>query len=327
MSKTIAIPRLNALSYTLFTGATYDSVTDSITNVGTLKNSLFGNTIHISEQQLTFCQKVETADELNAIYAIVTGPREYNPITAANIYDHSGALVANIPLLESGTYTDYELVEWTYYLVRQYLNALEIGGSEVVLPDGIYYLGIHYTDDTLSGAADLFLSEPIYVQAEHKDTILMRWLNDTNDFDILFSELPAGWAFSQRFDGGFESEGYSPKVLDEIYMDIIQNPVLLSSKPYDTKKVTYGRARGIPNYQASIVNRIWACTNVYIDDLRHCKVPGAKLEPTRTKFYPLAGWRVEVMESFENWSQYRYRVEKILGYGKYAFRGIDLIRA
>ena len=321
MSLNIAVPKLNPLKYTLFRNVTYYNST-SLPEVAGSYNSLFGNSIPWMEEQVTFCQKVQDDDELQMVYAIILNGTS---IHSVDLFDNTGAFVVNLPATTIGTYTDALGDTWTYFLAKLNLATGDYGS-------GIYYQALSYTDSSYgvgpgNSLCDIFLSEPIWIKPEHRDTVQLHWRNEFNDFDILFTGLLARYNFTMRFDGGWESEGFTPKSNDAIYQDIVQNPVMLSSVPFSTRKITFGRARGIPNYQADIINRILACTDVYVDGVKYCKVPGAKLEPTRTKEYPLAGWRIELQESYENYSEYGGQISRVLGYGRSPFQGNDLIQA
>jgi hypothetical protein len=325
MALVLVVPKLNPLWYTLFRGVTYVSATDSV-DITTVKNQLFGNLIHPSEQQLTFCQKLQSTDEMQAIFSVdQTSAGLAGSSIQAVLYDHTGKFMMIIPKTNIGTFTDELSAVWDYYLAKFWCNNCPSGPYDS-LPEGIYYVGIHFRNGT-DATADVFLSEPIHIATTHSDTILLSYNNEKNNFDIIFTGLPTSWNFNMRFDGGFESDGFTPKSNDVIYNDIVQNPVQLSSIPYDTKRITFGRTEGIPNYQAGIINRILACTHIWVDGVRYCKVSGAKLEPTRTKEYPLGGWRIELMESYGNWSQYGHLIQRVLGYGNIAFQGNDLIQA
>ena len=163
----------------------------------------------------------------------------------------------------------------------------------------------------------VFISEPIYVKASHKDTCQLAYSHDKNDFDVIFSALPENFVFVMRVDGGWWSAGFTPKSNDTIYMDQFYNSRLLDSVPYSTKIWTLGRSRGVANWQADAVNRILSCNITLIDSIRYVKAEGAKLERNTVDFYPLSGWKIELQE-YNTYSKHYREVPKIIGHSNIA---------
>jgi len=271
-------------------------------DVTALRTKSFMDTIPGHEQQLEFCQKVNTGDELDFVFAVRNGSG-YTP--GCKVYYWNGRLLVDETSVLNlyATYTDPDSVVWDYYRVNIDTSAY---------PDGVYNVTI-YAEDTESNNV-VWISEPIWVKTSHKDTAVIGYSNDKNDFDVIFSALPENFYFVLRVDGGWESNGFAPKAKDTIFMDEFYNSRLLDSVPYEVKTFTFGRSEGVPNWQAGIINRILACNITYIDGVRYVKADGAKLERNGTDLYPMAGWRIELMEYNTYSSQYK-QIPKIIGHG------------
>jgi hypothetical protein len=175
---------------------------------------------------------------------------------------------------------------------------------------GIYYLKLTVT--LYTGQIDYYITEPIELKATWENTIYIDYGHSENDFDMVWNR--SGFLFSGarvssissatkpftalyrlRLHGGYWSKDYTPSSDDVVYNDQSWNFKTVSSIPYEVKKVTFGDGRGIPNYIAGIINRIFACTNVSINSERINKIDGAKLEQiNRPDKYPMAGWTIDV---------------------------------
>ena len=133
------------------------------------------------------------------------------------------------------------------------------------------------------------ISEPLDIATTHKNTLLLRCTNKTNDFDIAFlNNLFVSKDFYLRVEGEFPSNGYTPYSDDAIYINQIKESTQLSSIPYNSEKVIYGGAEGIPNYLIDKINRFMSCTSFFIDEIQRQKASdGVKLEPTGAELYPM----------------------------------------
>lgn len=176
--------------------------------------------------------------------------------------------------------------------------------------EGIYYLKLTVT--LYTGQVDYYITEPIDLRASWPNTVYIDYGHSENDFDMIWSR--AGLSFSSlrvvrisitkvtftalyrlRLHGGYWSKDFMPSSDDVVYNDQSWNFKTVSSIPYEVRKVTFGDGRGIPNYLAGILNRIFACTNIAINGERISKIDGAKLEQiNRPDRYPMAGWTIDV---------------------------------
>lgn len=177
------------------------------------------------------------------------------------------------------------------------------------LDPGIYYIQLNPTL-IIEGVNTLipFLSEPFEVIEagyENPETLLIEYSHDGNDFDVAFwptGALGVQKFFQLRVEGGVSSDNVTPASKDVFYVDQVHDVVMLDSKPYNVFKFTFGNGRGIPNWMADKINRILSCSYVEIDGTQFLKNDGSKLEATREKGYPLAGWHIELVPATQRYS-------------------------
>lgn len=162
--------------------------------------------------------------------------------------------------------------------------------------EGVYYFKMSLTG--INGNV-IFWSEPIYIKTEHEDTILIEYGHDLNDFDCIFRgnniSTPPVPRFQIRVEGGLRNDGFTPGGKYTLFQDQDLSPVMLQSIPTNAYRFTFGDNRGIPNYLADKINRIFALSDVSIDGVDYMRNEGAKLEPIeRDSLYPLCPWVMEL---------------------------------
>jgi hypothetical protein len=272
----------------------------------------FVDSIPSHEEFKRYCQKVQRSDVLNCLVASDSTAEIY---PTGELLDCHGNHVADITMNYVGTaISGYDW--WSF------------SADFVSIIDGIYYFYIYWLPaDPSDGTAKLyeFISEPVWVKNLWENTILFSYYNTDTDFDFIFSDLgtPGDFICSVRVEGGWPSDGFSPKSKDELYIDEEYVPVQLSSKPFNTQKIIFGGSYGIPNWLIDIINRGLSCDHTYIDLLQVVKAEGAKLERSGEKLYPMAAWSLELMESDYNFSTGSEPVITLLGYGETAFNDIS----
>ena len=174
--------------------------------------------------------------------------------------------------------------------------------SLATITDGRYIIRMSSVVDT---NLLKFYSEPIEIAEAHENTLQFVYSHDENDFDLIF--VPGGnqsnRMFQLRIDGGFSSDGFKPASLDSMYVDQVHNAVMLSSVPFNVRTLTIGNSYGIPNWMADKINRIFSCNSVTIDGVAYTKNDGAKLEATRESGYASAGWKIDLLESENSYSE------------------------
>lgn len=167
------------------------------------------------------------------------------------------------------------------------------------MPAGDYYIYL-YVPYLVGSNFDLFYSEPIEVATTHNNTVLLKWTNSGHDFDMYYFADFYGanpLYFQMRVEGGFRSDGYQPASIDSMFFDQTHNGQLLSSTPYNVRKITFGDGHGLPEWMPDKINRILACTSVTVDGVGYCKTEGARLEPKFLPDHPLAIWKIDLVKT------------------------------
>ena len=166
---------------------------------------------------------------------------------------------------------------------------------ESTLTEGIYYYRARLRGN--SGPIN-FWSEPMYLKATHDDTVLIEYGHDLNDFDCIFkgtNETPPVPLFQIRVEGGLKQDGFVPGGKYTLFQDQDLSPVMLQGVPVNVYRFTFGNNRGIPNYMADKINRLFSLSNTFIDGLAYMRNEGAKLEPIeRDPLYPLCSWVMDL---------------------------------
>lgn len=138
----------------------------------------------------------------------------------------------------------------------------------------------------------IYLSASQYISSEPiPNTILLEYWNSRYHQDIIFE---IGIKFQFRVYGhlGFLDPGRK----DELYRDERYNPALLNSRTLRQWPVTFGNERGIPDDIIDLLNRIWSCDNVLIDNKSFGVTDGSKFEFTGEDYYPMRGVKMTVEE-------------------------------
>jgi hypothetical protein len=266
----------------------------------------FNNSIPSFETQTNYFQKFEQADTI-----------KFQIIFDSSIINKYGMIVQLKGCDDGFTYgtfiTDGDPFVYDGYLSLTYKLNLYLP----VIPEGYYYVYI-YAPFRVGSNFELFYSEPLHIAATHSNTVLLKYTNDGNDFDVFFYKTHSYnsyHVFQYRVDGGFKSDGWSPGSVDNLYIDQTHSPVMLSSTPFESRVLTIGDNYGIPNYQAGVINRILSCTSVWIDSVLYCKADGAKMEPIKIATnHPLFAWTIEVMKSDNDYSR-EHKIKRIASVG------------
>lgn len=132
-----------------------------------------------------------------------------------------------------------------------------------------------------------------------ENTILHEYSNRRFHGDIMFeSEI----VFQYRVHGNF---GFlEPGRKDEQYRDERYNPSILNSKTFRQYPLNYGDEFGLPDDHIDLINRIWSCDSVSLDDKPFAISDGGKLEFTEIDgHYPKRGVKLTVEEGVNRHSK------------------------
>ncbi len=164
--------------------------------------------------------------------------------------------------------------------------------SWATIPPGTYWL-----KRTLPGGK-VELSEPQLVAVTHPNTVLVEYTNSRYHADVIFE---TGIRFGFRVEGSIGD--LDPASKDTFYKDQLQNPTILSSKPYSVFPFNIGGARGVPNWVYHLMMYIWSCNSVTIDGTSYAKFEDSKFEFATEKRYPLRGAAMQIQEGINRGSK------------------------
>ena len=132
-----------------------------------------------------------------------------------------------------------------------------------------------------------------------ENQLLIRYSHPENDYDVAFM-FDVDGSYPQTFEalieGGMWSNDFTPATSEEVYQDQIHDLVTLKSIPFNTIKLTFGTAKGIPNWRADWLNRVFSLDTVTVNNIQYRKAEGAKLESESISRYPYRTWKLEVIK-------------------------------
>lgn len=239
------------------------------------------------EEQRAYLQKFQKDDRIKFQILLLEGAWEDVSFKVIDIY-------GNVAMQSTGLADD-----------QLYNNEYNVWGNnpENIILDmidyGIYCIEIAITI-TQAMPVVYFRSEYFEFAPIHEDTLLIEYSHDGNENEMVF--VPGGDIEKQRYfqlriEGGLNSDGFSPSSKDIYYIDQPREMYLLNSVPFNVYKFTFGNGAGIPNWMVDKLNRIFGLDYVEINGTQFIKNDGAKLESSREKYYPFAGWQIEMVEA------------------------------
>jgi hypothetical protein len=167
--------------------------------------------------------------------------------------------------------------------------SFEVAMSLAGVATGCYQLkilaGSGDTQKTLLSGCQFISSEPI------PNSLCLEYFNSRYHEDVVFE---TGIQFQFRVFGhiGFLDPGRK----DELYRDERYNPALLNSRTLRQWPVTFGDERGLPDDIIDLLNRIWSCDNVLIDNKSFGIADDSKFEFVGEEGYPMRGVKLTVEE-------------------------------
>lgn len=132
-------------------------------------------------------------------------------------------------------------------------------------------------------------SPVIDIQENHEGTVLLKYRNSRNDFGVVFD---TGIVFYTRIEGTVKD--LEPQSDNEIYTDQIHNITKLYSQPYNMFTFYAGKSYGLPDFMLDLVNRIFSCDMIKIDNTWFERSEGSEFEVVRVDGYPFAGMSINV---------------------------------
>ena len=227
-----------------------------------------------------YCQIWQTDDIINLQFEST-----FDPIIV-KLIDSNGVAAITLPAL-IGLPNIFYPNTWSF----------EVAMSLAGLPTGCYYLQITAGSGdnlkTLVSPCQYISDEPI------RNSIIMEYWNSRFHGDVIFE---SGIQMQFRVHGniGFLEPGRK----DELYKDERYNPTILNSKTFRQWPVNFGDEFGLPDDIVDLLNRIWSCDNVLIDDKPFGITEGGKFEFTDIgNEYPKRGVRIVVEEGINRHSK------------------------
>lgn len=197
----------------------------------------------------------------------------------ASVIDLDGNVIKSIPVMG-----DNQVGGMLYTFFR---------GDFSGIPEGYYLIKVTESTNDI-----IFYSEPIEIKPLHQNTILIEYTHDQNDFGMYFTDgVSNPVKYYLRVQGGLTNDSFTPGSKSDAFINDDYNVVLLESKPYSTQKLKIGDSKGVPNWVADKINRIFSCSTVRFNGQQWTKTDGAKMEATREDIYPMAGWTIEVIRA------------------------------
>ena len=151
-------------------------------------------------------------------------------------------------------------------------------------PEGVYKLVLRSGSPT---TLETLESEWMHIKALHKNSYLLQYSHDQNDYDVSFE---TGIEFRMRYHGGLSQ--YKPSTDRVTFIDQPRNVVQLDAKPFDNWKLFIGDGLGVPDWVIQRFNAIFCCSYILVDGKQFASE--ANVEPNREERYPMAGWSLDV---------------------------------
>lgn len=165
------------------------------------------------------------------------------------------------------------------------------------LPEGRYYSEFSYTDENNNLKPQQ--SEGFELKANQPNTILLKYKNSENNFDVIFN---TGIEFQFRCESAISD--FDPKNLRNVYTDQTVNPTQLSSVPYRWFTFYVGFGTGVPPWVLDKVNTIQSVDQVSYNNIYYQVVPSVDYTLITEYGTYLMGATVTIQQSNNNFNKY-----------------------
>jgi len=251
-----------------------------------------------------YCQKVQTSDVLT--FQLIIKKTLLNLqagryiIELVDKYENVIFVFNKIEL-----YTDDD--DWTY---THFHKVLSYTGYD--FPEGKYFIRAKFFKTKVTGQivtvqTETLYSEPLDIQNVHENTVYLQYKHSEFDFDMLHKNLNFGnpsVSFSPlynfRVEGGVWSKNIVPTAESIVYFSQKRSAKVISAIPYTLVTFTFGNPKGLPNWVAEKINRIFCTEFVRIENIYYSKNEGAELEQVEYPEYTARGvWELQCLR-YEN---------------------------
>ena len=257
-------------------------------------NSLEDIAVSYEQTVKTYCQRFTKSMFLNFQVHVLTGSYDAFTCDVEQLHEDD-TITTEMELAATAVTIVGSSYEYDVITARGlYSSTYDILAE---LPVGVYRLNMTFEMKTIDDKQ--FYTEWFEIVDSVSDCLLFNYSHNENDYDTAF-QLNADGSSPQSFqflvEGGLWSQDFTPIAKDTAYTDQLHDVVLLKSIPYNTMKLTFGTAKGFPNWIADRINRIFSLDTVLINNLQYCKAEGARMEAVAVDRYPYRAWTLEVQE-------------------------------
>lgn len=192
-----------------------------------------------------------------------------------------------LPYLTNHTTGEIKQLSPSVVFIGETSESYEVVIENNIQEDSCFTLSFRNDDEIL-------LESNFEVWMELPDTILFEYTNRRNTLDTIFSDD----RFVFRVEGAFLPQEIQFTNETEDFRDQRFYSKLLSSTPYEQKKLTIGGAFGVPNWVARKINYIFSLSSVHVDGKTMVRSEGSAIEGTIIgNFYPLYMYKITLEES------------------------------
>lgn len=156
--------------------------------------------------------------------------------------------------------------------IQYYVQRIRIKKFFDTYNEGTYYFEIEFPLTVIKR----FISEPIYVKADHKGTIIIDVGNTFNKDYVIFEQTRQ--RFRHRVPGALLK--IIPKVSRTVFTEQDESTVPLSATAYRNRKLVLGgNGAPIPDWQIDKMNHVFTCDGTFIEGEQFTAVEGATFQP------------------------------------------------
>jgi len=182
-------------------------------------------------------------------------------------------------------------------ILDQTFKVYQIEYSVSDVPDGKYYAEFEYTDT--EGQPHILESERFDINANQPNTVLIKYTNSQNDFDVIFDTKIE---FQFRVEASIQRPNFQND--RAVYTDQRINPTQLSATPYKTFSLFIGYKWGVPEWIIDKVNWIQSVDQVFYNNVMYQVVDEAEFEPVYNDDNKYMGASIEVQPIQNNFLKY-----------------------
>lgn len=157
------------------------------------------------------------------------------------------------------------------------------------------------------GVSRVFPSEPFSYLQVQENTILLKYRNSKNSFNVIFD---TGIEYYFRVEGTVKL--FEPRFDSVVYVDQKRDSTLLSATPYRIFSLIVGTGRGVPDWAIDLFSKIACVNEKQVDRLKFEIEEGASVEVQRSDNYAMSAASLEITEKNNPYVQ-EFRDLKILG--------------